>query len=257
MSLRVADNPKASRAQIARLAKKDLAAALIHPNAPLELLLDHPEHYPLIARQNPAWVLHTLSNPFETRRLYLLYEQGALKEALDRLCLPRTLEDRKRIVTAILEGLQRYVEPGVKFEAGRVNSFWDTRLQRARREILRWVLGLPVGGFADRWASDAARDANAVAAKNPSKTERLRFADAHVQLAAVCGAVNDANSLSLPQGFGVSSKEFKHHVFKIFRAKSEHDIEEQVQEWARVLAIMEKHLAGKVAWVERALRRQR
>jgi len=134
---RVANSPRATPAQIERLAKKDLRAALSHPNAPLSFLLQHPDRWTLIAA-SPAWALHSLESPEVTTKFITDARIYIANGEIQRLSseLRRTDAERRRLVAWTVE------------VAGTVVPGWRRHVldhpcpSHQRRTALRWLIGL-------------------------------------------------------------------------------------------------------------------
>jgi len=136
--MRVADNPKATVKQIMRLAKKDVEAALRHPNAPLEFLLDRGSLRVQTVLSNPAWPLHKLSNPSATLAFECGYRIRSAEGSIERLAFLTAGTD-----VGMLRLLAWAIECAVM--AAPVHRRWypeEYRPVLARRMALRWLTGL-------------------------------------------------------------------------------------------------------------------
>jgi len=134
---RVANNPLATPLQIERLAKKDLCAALSHPNAHLPFLLQHPDRWTLIAA-SPAWALHSLESPEVATKFITDARIYRANGEIQRLSteLRRTDAERRRLVAWAVE-VAGTVAPGWRRHApDHVCPSYQ------RRTALRWLIGL-------------------------------------------------------------------------------------------------------------------
>ncbi len=74
-----------TQAQIEQLAESDLDAALAHPNASFEFLIQHPKKLKLI-QANPAWVLISLEKPEAVETFELSARLQLAEEEIKSLC---------------------------------------------------------------------------------------------------------------------------------------------------------------------------
>ncbi len=244
---RIAINPRATPAQIARLAKKDLPAALQHPNAPLSFLLSHPDRLDVILA-NPAWSLHCLSEPDLTYRFLTEAQLNLLRNKIKNLVseMRYTCAERKRVIAWAVE-----------CAGGAVALYrgdWRTTSRfpaAARREALRYVAGLAFPSFppppspvpmdgGTRQRIGYARGASEAVWSAAYAASRVETApdDAKAQIEAR-SAANCADLAA-----SAASKAYL-------------DLGQRVAIVTRQYQRLKEHVAGKVPWVERVLAKQR
>jgi len=257
--MRVANNPRATAIQIYRLANRDLNAALLHPNASLDFLMEYPEHLDVIL-QSPAWALHCLDEPERTMRWVWRTRTEVEQKKITRLCQAhsKTGVERRRLVAWAVECA------GTAAKVWRAYAPEDKQPANARRMALRWVLGI-LPGDGDLYHAELSHAA--LSAANVAMSVTLRGATTGDPRIIAAGDAADAAAsaasaiYSAPQSetYSTIASLCVSYVFLASNAAADAvaltDQEKRLEIIQRQLMRLRDHLAGRVLWLERALAR--
>jgi len=247
--MRVADDPLATPAQIERLAKKDLRAALLHPNVTLEFQLSHPNHLDVILG-SPAWPLHCLAEPGLTSQFVTTVRLPLLREALRLLCRKMADSDtgRRRLIGWAVECVTQAL------------PIWhtqrpkDSRPAQAKLAAKTWIgkdlqAGLLsfIADAADQARHDTYMEGHTVASWAARSASAVALAASEAQQASCSSPV-------IRPSYEFNTFEYTYEAARhAAEAISRNEPIQRMQLTAKQLARLERCEAGRVPWIERAI----